>query len=56
MKMLKNNNMDKYLKIERIDDTVFVEYRLNKKINLKDQSLDGVLNDLTLRIEALEDV
>lgn len=48
--------MDKYLKIERIDDNVFIEYRLNKKINLKDFTLDGVLNDLTLRIEALEDI
>jgi len=48
--------MDKYLKIERIGDKVFIEYNLRKTMDLKDQSLDGVLNDLTLRIEALEDI
>jgi hypothetical protein len=48
--------MDKYLKIERIDENLFIEYRLIRKINLKDTTLDAVLNDLSLRIESLEDV
>jgi len=48
--------MDKHLKIERIGDKVFIEYNLRKTMDLKDSTLDSVLNDLALRTEALEDI